>query len=137
MANTMSKSKDAPTLSPEEQYRRRTPSFEVWSWYFMRISGLVLLFLALGHFAITHIINDVAETDSVFVSQRWDNPLWRTYDWLLLALGLLHGANGLRYIMDDYIRSPGRRAVVKTTVYGVTAALFLYGTITVLTYSPS
>lgn len=100
----------------------------------MRISGLILLFLALGHFAITHILNDVAKTNSGFVARRWENPLWRIYDWLLLSLGLLHGLNGLRFIMDDYIHSSAKRATTKAIVYSVTTGLFLYGTLTVITY---
>ncbi|MDQ1374765.1 MAG: succinate dehydrogenase / fumarate reductase, rane anchor subunit [Actinomycetota bacterium] len=116
------------------QDRRPRQNFETWSWFFMRVSGLVLVFLALLHFAITHILNDVADTDAAFVNQRWHNPMWRVFDWTLLALGLLHGLNGLRWIIDDYVRSPAKRAVVKATLYSVTGALFAYGTFTVLTY---
>jgi succinate dehydrogenase / fumarate reductase membrane anchor subunit len=100
----------------------------------MRISGLVLVFMALLHFSITHILNDVVDTDFAFVSARWDNPLWRVYDWVLLALGLMHGLNGLRWIIDDYVRVPARRALVKAVLYGVTGSLFLYGTLTIVTF---
>jgi succinate dehydrogenase / fumarate reductase membrane anchor subunit len=100
----------------------------------MRVSGLVLVFLALTHFAITHIINDVVETDAEFVAERWDNPLWRLFDWTLLALALAHGLNGLRWIIDDYVRSNGRRALVKSVLYTVTGVLFAYGTFTIVTY---
>jgi len=128
---------DAPRrITPAESRRDRRPrqNFETWSWFFMRISGLVLVFLALLHFAITHILNDVVDTDAAFVNQRWDNPMWRIFDWALLALGLLHGLNGLRWIIDDYVRRPGKRAAVKATLYSVTGALFAYGTFTILTY---
>ena len=114
--------------------RRPRQNFETWSWFFMRVSGLLLLFLALLHFAITHIINDVAETDAAFVNQRWDNPMWRLFDWALLALGLLHGLNGLRWIIDDYVRTPGKRALVKAVLYTVTGTLFAYGTFTIVSY---
>jgi succinate dehydrogenase / fumarate reductase membrane anchor subunit len=100
----------------------------------MRISGLALIFLALVHFSITHILYDVADTDAAFVASRWDNPLWRVYDWALLALGLLHGLNGLRWILDDYIRSAAKRLTVKAILYSVTGVLFAYGTLTILTY---
>ena len=115
--------------------RRPRQNFETWSWYFMRISGLILLFLALAHFAITHIVNDVVETDADFVNQRWDNPLWRFYDWALLALALGHGLNGIRWIVDDYVVSPGRRGVTKAVVYSVTLGLFAYGTLAIVTYA--
>ncbi len=100
----------------------------------MRISGLVLVFLALIHFAIMHIANDVVATNAKFVAHRWSNPMWRMFDWSLLALGLLHGVNGVRLITDDYVRNPRTRAATKALVYTATTFLFLYGTLTIITY---
>lgn len=114
--------------------RRPRQNFETWSWFFMRVSGLVLLFLALLHFSITHIVNDVVDTDFAFVANRWDNPVWRLFDWMLLALALGHGLNGLRTIIDDYVRAPGKRAAVKATLYTVTGVLFAYGTLVIVTF---
>ena len=136
----------APTKAPAEgpvRPSRRAPvvdrkpkaNFETWSWYFMRISGLVLIFLSLLHFSITHIINDVVDTNAEFVANRWDNPLWRLFDWVLLTLALFHGLNGVRWIIDDYVRSPGKRAAVKAITYGVSFILFAYGTLVIVTYS--
>ena len=113
---------------------RRKRSFETWSWFFMRVSGLVLVFLSLFHFALTHIINDVIETDAVFVANRWDNPLWRLFDWSLLALALAHGLNGLRWITDDYVRNPRARRATKVVVFGLSGALFALGTFTIVTF---
>jgi succinate dehydrogenase / fumarate reductase membrane anchor subunit len=113
---------------------RPRPNFETWSWFFMRISGLALLFLALTHFALTHIVNDVVETDHRFVAERWDNPLWRLFDWALLFLALLHGLNGLRWIIDDYVRTPARRAAVKAVLYSVSFGLLGLGTLTIVTF---
>jgi succinate dehydrogenase / fumarate reductase, membrane anchor subunit len=127
----------APRTSVTDQPRfqeRPRSNFETWSWYFMRLSGLVLLFLALAHFAITHIVNDVVETDAAFVADRWENPLWRLYDWVLLVLGLFHGANGVRFIMDDYIRVAWKRIATKSVIYGATSALMALGTITIVTF---
>lgn len=125
---------DRPRSSGTARQRRSRQSFETWQWFFMRISGLVLVVLALGHFALTHIINDVVDTDAGFVADRWSNPLWRTYDWALLTLALFHGLNGLRVITDDYVRSPGKRAAVKSVLYIVSGTLFVYGTLTIVTY---
>jgi succinate dehydrogenase / fumarate reductase membrane anchor subunit len=116
--------------------RRPRQNFETWSWFFMRVSGLVLLFLALVHFAIMHLVNDVTHTNAQFVSHRWNNPLWRIFDWLLLALGLLHGVNGLRMITDDYVRSPGWRAVTKASLYTLTFAMVAYGTFAIVSFTP-
>ena len=116
--------------------RRPRQNFETWSWFFMRVSGLVLLFLALAHLSITHLVNDVTRTNSRFVSHRWNNPLWRIFDWTLLALGLFHGVNGVRLITDDYIRSPGWRAVAKATVYTLTFVMVAYGTFAIVSFTP-
>ncbi len=118
----------------EHTSRPSRAAFETWSWLFMRISGLALVFLALVHFALTHIVTDVADTGSDFVAGRWANPLWRLFDWALLTLALFHGLNGLRWIIDDYVRGPRGRAVVKAGLYGVSLALFGYGTLTILMY---
>jgi succinate dehydrogenase / fumarate reductase membrane anchor subunit len=122
----------ATTLQP---VRRPRQNFETWSWFFMRVSGLILVFLALIHFSITHIFHDVVHTDSGFLTTRWNNPLWRLYDWSLLALGLMHGVNGLRMITDDYVRKPAIRAAVKATLYGVTFLGFSWGTMTIIIFS--
>ncbi|HJV09358.1 MAG TPA: succinate dehydrogenase, hydrophobic membrane anchor protein [Acidimicrobiales bacterium] len=113
---------------------RRTRSPEARSWAFMRLSGLALVFLALIHFSITHIVNDVVDTDYDFVAERWHNPAWRLFDWLLLVLALAHGVNGLRWIVDDYVRRPGPRKTVKGLLYGLTAALVIVGTFTILAF---
>ena len=113
---------------------RRRQSAEARSWAYMRLSGLLLLFFALVHFAITHIVNDVVETDYDFVAERWHNPAWRVFDWMLLVLALSHGLNGLRWIVDDYVRTPGPRKAVKGVLYGLTAALVVVGTVTILVF---
>lgn len=110
--------------------------FEAWSWLFMRLSGLALVFLALLHFAITHVLNDVVHTDYRFVAKRWDNPLWQLFDWLLLALALLHGANGARWVLEDNVRRPGAQAAAKAVVYTLSAALLAFGTFTIVAFNP-
>lgn len=130
---------DATDVRPAEPRRRaraRRGGFEARSWLFMRLSGLVLVFLALLHFAITHILNDVTHTDYRFVARRWDNPAWQLFDWLLLALALLHGANGARWVVEDYVHRPAARTAAKVVVYGLTGLLLAYGTFTILTFSP-
>ena len=130
MAQTASRAR----AGEEQVARRPRPSFETWSWLFMRVSGLALVFLALVHFALTHIVTDVADTGSGFVAERWANPLWRLFDWALLTLALFHGLNGLRWIIDDYMPAVRPRALTKAGLYSVSLALFAYGTLTILRY---
>ncbi|HEY8425386.1 MAG TPA: hypothetical protein VIK73_05145 [Limnochordales bacterium] len=114
-------------------------SLELYSWLFMRLSGLLLVFLALGHLAIMHVIHSVEEIDYDFVAARLAGPLgtlWRTYDLLLLALALLHGLNGLRVVIDDYVHTPRWRAVTLTALYVVGAFTLVLGAVVLFTFQP-
>jgi succinate dehydrogenase / fumarate reductase membrane anchor subunit len=114
--------------------RQQIPRSEAISWFFMRVSGLFLIFLALGHFLIMHMINDVRDTTFDFVVQRWGNPFWRVWDWLLLALGLLHGTNGVKTVLEDNISSRGALLAAKTVLYSVAVLAFVVGTVILVTF---
>ena len=117
---------------------RRPSSFEVWSWFFMRISGVVLLFLVLIHLYVMHIVDaGVERVDFAFVASRWDNVGWKSFDWVMLFLALLHGSNGLRIVIEDYVRSPALRTVVKSVLYTLTLVLMIMGTATIVTFDPT
>ena len=108
--------------------------FETFSWYFFRISGVALIFLALIHVFLNHVTTDVSCTSYQLVAMRYTNPFWRLYDWLLLTLALLHGMNGLRVVIDDYVRSRGWRLTLQSVAGLVTLAYFMLGTITLITF---
>jgi succinate dehydrogenase membrane anchor subunit len=117
---------------------RPVGGFELWSWLFMRISGLVLLVLAVGHVLIMHVIDEgVDRVNFGFVAARWGSPFWRTWDWALLVLALIHGINGLRVIVQDYVRWPSVRLAVNMLFYVIGFGLFVLGTVVVFTFDPS
>src|SRR4051794_18057377 len=95
--------------------RRVRPAggFELWWWKFMRISGVALVFLALGHLFITHILNNIEVINYSFVANRWANPrtgvIWRLWDLSMINLAVLHGFNGLREVLAEYVVRPSRR----------------------------
>ncbi len=121
-------------MSYGEGSSRPASGFELWSWFFMRISGLLLIFLVLGHLYIMHILNSVEIIDYNFVARRLANIGWRTYDWVMLALALFHGANGIRVIIDDYAHRPGWRTFWLTLLYVVTFILLVLGTVVLVTF---
>lgn len=117
---------------------RRPSTTEVWWWFFMRISGVILIFLVLIHLFVMHVIDEgVERIDFAFVAERWNNVGWKTFDWVLLFLALLHGANGLRIILDDYVQRPGWRTTLKATLYALTAVLMIMGTAVIVTFDPT
>ncbi len=115
--------------SPGSRRVKPAGGFELWAWYFMRISGLLLVFLALGHLFITHVLNNVETINYYFVATRWANPrtgvFWRLWDLTMINLSVFHGFNGLRQVLDEYVTRPGRRVVVHTLIW--TATTFLIG----------
>lgn len=129
-----------PEVPPSRDRRmgreRPVGGFELWTWLFMRISGIVLLFLAVGHVLIMHIPDGgVGRVNFAFVAVRWQSPFWRTWDWMMLTLALIHGINGLRNITLDYVRRPGVRFATNMVFYTLGFALFVLGTVIVLTFN--
>ena len=117
---------------------RPAGGYELGSWLFMRISGILLLVLAVGHVLIMHVIGGgVERVDFKFVELRWQSPFWRTWDWLLLSLALLHGVNGLRVVVLDYVKSSGWRFGMTWFFNVVGVILFALGTIIVFTFNPA
>jgi succinate dehydrogenase / fumarate reductase membrane anchor subunit len=127
---------------PEAPAATRQPrprgGFELWSWLFMRLSGILLLFLAVGHVLIMHVLETgVERVNFSFVVERWSSPFWRTWDWLMLSLALLHGINGVRIIIQDYVPSPGGRLSWNWAFGIVGLVLFVLGTVVVFTFDPA
>ncbi|MBI5931390.1 MAG: succinate dehydrogenase, cytochrome b556 subunit [Chloroflexi bacterium] len=128
---------------------RRPSQFDAWMWRFMRLSGLLIVPLVFGHLAMVHLIQGVFDittsghsivgTDAVnssgkaveFVGRRWDYlvagvAIWRIYDGALLALVVVHGFNGLRYVVNDYAHDRVvRRALTLAIAFGAAALIIL------------
>lgn len=114
--------------------RPKQSNFELMSWLFMRISGVILWVLVLGHLFIMHILNSVSDIDFAFVESRWANPLWRIWDWTMLILALIHGLNGVRVMSDDYLRNRKHRVLALVLIYVAAFAFILIGSITILLF---
>lgn len=96
-------------------------------WVFMRLSGLALIFLTFGHLFMTNINVNAGEIDYSFVASRLQNPLIKVYDTFLLGLAMLHGVNGLRYSIEDYIANRSGRFTAKMVLYALFIVSFLFG----------
>src|SRR4029079_2345506 len=119
-------------------------------WTFMRVSGVIIIPLVFGHLAMMHIIQGVFDitaaghnvvgttvanasgTSVEFVADRWSYlvagvAIWRVYDFALIALVVVHGFNGLRFVLTDYTSfSPFlKRASVYLCIIGAVILLTL------------
>jgi succinate dehydrogenase / fumarate reductase membrane anchor subunit len=115
---------------------RPESGLEVYAWLFMRVSGVVLLVMALLHLAIMHLINNIEVINYQFVAKRYLTPFWRTYDLVMLWLALLHGLNGVRTLAHDYIAGRGWRVVSLASLYVVGFIFLAVGTLVILTFHP-
>ena len=106
---------------------------ELAIWYLMRLTGVALFVLALGHFLIMHVLFDPANQSAEWIaSQRWNSIFWRTYDWLLLMMVMFHAFMGVRTVVGDYIKG-GWRTLALTGLYLLAIVLVFAGTVVVMT----
>ncbi len=115
---------------------RPESGIELYAWLFMRVSGVVLLSMALGHLAIMHVMNNVEVIDYQFVARRYTTPFWRTYDLVMLWLALIHGLNGVRTLVMDYVGPRGWRVISLASLYVVGFIFLALGSLVILTFHP-
>ncbi len=118
--------------------QRSKTNFEMYAWIFMRMSGLLLVFLVLGHLLIMNILDGgVHKINFGFVAGRWSSPFWRTWDLAQLWLAELHGANGLRVIINDYAERDTTRFWLKMLLYTSALLVLMLGTLVIFTFDPN
>jgi len=124
-------------LGPRSSRSGRT-NYELYSWLFMRISGVVLVFLVLGHLFIMNILDGgVQRINFAFVAGRWSSPFWQVWDLTQLWLAMLHGGNGLRTIINDYAERDKTRVILKSLLYISVIFTVLLGTLVIFTFDPN
>ena len=140
-APVMQRNYDRPAGLDNPRSQRRAggmPNFEKYTWLFMRFSGVVLVFLALGHLFIGLIWDGgVYRIDFNYVAQRWASPFWQIWDLLLLWLAQLHGGNGMRTIISDYARKDSTRFWLNSLLAVSMLLVLVVGTYVLLTFDPN
>ena len=107
-------------------------------WYFMRLSGLALVLLALGHMFIMHVLVELTgqEVNFAFVQSRWGTPFWRIYDLALLVLAFVHGANGARVVIGDYVAHRTARRLLVSFLIALCVIWLLLGIAVIVFFDP-
>ena len=127
---------DAPR-SPYARTQRSGTNWEKWGWMYMRASGVVLVVLIFGHLFVNMVAGEgVRGIDFAFVAGKWASPFWQVWDLVMLWLALIHGANGMRTIINDYSSSVTLGKVLRGAVFLSAAALIILGTLVIFTFDP-
>ena len=112
-------------------------NFEMLAWLFMRISGVFLVVLIAVHLTTNLLVGDgIHAIDFGFVAGKWAHPLWQFWDLALLWLAMLHGANGVRTIINEYTRRGSARFWLTMILYIATAVIIILGTLVIFTFDP-
>ena len=116
---------------------RRTTNWEKWGWIYMRASGVLLVVLIFGHLFVNMVAGEgVKQIDFAFVAGKWASPFWQIWDTLMLWLALIHGANGMRTIVNDYANNRLVRRILLGAILLSTLALLTLGTLVIYTFDP-
>lgn len=117
--------------------RHRGVNWEKWGWIYMRASGIVLVVLIFGHLFVNLMVGEgVKAIDFAFVAGKLSDPFWVVWDTALLWLALIHGANGMRTLVNDYASSRRMRQVLHGAILLSTIALLVLGTLTIYAFDP-
>ncbi len=111
--------------------------FALWSWFFMRVSGVVMLFMVLFHLLWMHFVIGLENVNYETIAGRWTGnmgPFWRVYDIALLFFAFSHGMNGLRWVIEDYIRPRGWRLAVNSLLWVVYIVLMVAGAYIIISF---
>ncbi len=126
--------------APRSPYRRSKPTrtnFELYAWLFMRMSGVLLVVLVLGHLFVNLVLGDgIHQVDFAFVAGKWASPFWKVWDLSMLWLAMLHGTNGVRTIINDYAERNGTRFWLKMALYVAFTLTVVLGTLVIFTFDP-
>jgi succinate dehydrogenase / fumarate reductase membrane anchor subunit len=108
------------------EFQDRGSDFEYYMWLFTRLSGMLMLLM--GAFGIVYsnlaggrtmmdmptqyrwgffpIYWHVQNSDIPDVFPNWSNSFWQVYGILLFLVAAMHGFNGLRVVVEDYVHRP-------------------------------
>ena len=79
----------------------------------MRVSGVLLVVLIFGHLFVNLMVGEgIHGLDFAFVAGKFASPFWQWWDVLMLWLALIHGANGMRTIVERLRDHPTVRRVL-------------------------
>ena len=110
---------------------------ELYAWIFMRISGVVLLVLIFGHLFVNLMVGEgIHALDFAFIAGKFATPFWQWWDVLMLWLALIHGANGMRTIVNDYVTGEKVRKTLVWAVFVAAGLLIVLGTLVVFAFDP-
>lgn len=112
-------------------------NFEYLMWVFTRLSGLALILLAIFGMGAAFWMgartqmdvgtlfrwtffpnpNHVINSDIPDVTLGWANAYWQVMQMLVFFFGVTHGVNGLRVVIEDYLKASWGRVFLRGLLF--------------------
>ena len=70
-------------------------------WFLQRVTGIVLLFVMIGHYILMHYNIDSGHSYDAVLS-RMQNPFYKGLQMTFVVLGIYHGINGTWSVIRDF-----------------------------------
>jgi len=105
------------------------------AWYLQRITGILLVFLLVGHFLFQHFGLEEPEAGQLtysVVTKRLANPMWKCLEIAFLVVALYHSLNGIWMVAADYVHNAQLRVGIFTLLWIAGLFLLVIGVITLL-----
>lgn len=122
-------------------------------WIFTRLSGCALYLLGLLGFISALVMGartqmdlgdlmrwtffpnsyHVVNTNVPDVDPGWMNAYWNTIQMLVIFFGITHGMNGLRVVIEDYVKRPWLRIFLRGFIFLLWLFMLIVATYVVLT----
>ncbi|MEJ2747347.1 MAG: succinate dehydrogenase [Anaerolineae bacterium] len=112
-------------------------NFERLAFLFMRLTGIGLIILAVGHVLIQHVLSDVHNLTLEVVAATWNAWGWKVYDMLLLAFAIPHGINGLRNVLEDYVHNRQAVKVINVILAVFVVVTLIWAGFAIASFNPS
>lgn len=101
------------------------------SWFWQRLTGIVLAPILLAHLFTMHKWTTHA-LPWAEVAARMSNPYWKVLEATFLTIAVYHGFNGLYLIFQDYVHTAWKRLTLFSLVMLVAVVLLGFGYVTVI-----
>ncbi|MGD8806268.1 MAG: succinate dehydrogenase [Chloroflexota bacterium] len=115
---------------------RPRSNLERYAFLFMRLSGVLLLLLAVGHMLLQHVFRDVHNLTLQVVADVWRSWGWRAYDLFLLIFAITHGFNGLRQVLEDYVHNPQTTKLISRVIVVLIIITIIWSAIAIFSFNP-
>jgi len=105
-----------------------------YAWLFQRLTGILLVFLLLIHFAVVHHLPKPGELNYAVVAPRLATATWKVFDLVFLVCALFHGLNGVWMVVQDYVSSEGAQTWIFYALCTLGLILLALGAITIIPF---